>query len=392
MAFDWNQQAHPGGVARTAAVLLSAASTSGIESVGSGPSTADRLARLDEALATATPAAVDADRQDMVDAVREGARSGLTKIEGGEPPEAFTLAEHAGIESVVLTNGERPSLFVRDGFVDIAAPDVGQWDISLMTFQAAIRKVIASVGRIDVPVEPWYAGTCFVLAPGLVVTNRHVLEAIASQQGPAAWTLKWPGQTTVNFNGEDGADPALGSAFKVVNVAFAGPDPINGTINFAHLDLAVLRLDPESDKAHEFPAPVTFATDAAQPKQKGRLYVLGFPGQPHLWLFDGIPRVGTETMQVVSGLFNSKFGVKRLAPGRVLLGPGQVADDAKGWICTHDASTLLGNSGSCVVDLDQDGSRIVALHFAGANRAQNWAHAASHLHDVLTGLSATFVA
>src|SRR5213079_2944160 len=113
-----------------------------------------------------------------------------------EPPERFTLGEHIGLEAVILTNGERPSLFVRNGFVDLNAPDVGDWDRDLTHFQNEIRTVIASVGRIDVPVKPRFAGTCFVIAEGLVVTNRHVLEEIATQNTAGAWTLNWPNATT----------------------------------------------------------------------------------------------------------------------------------------------------------------------------------------------------
>jgi V8-like Glu-specific endopeptidase len=91
-------------------------------------------------------------------------------------------------------------------------------------------------------------------------------------------------------------------------------------------------------------------------------------------------------------VFNDKFGVKRLAPGSVKTGPGEITDDTKKWICTHDASTLGGNSGSCVADLSGDGFRVMALHFAGANRVQNWAHVAARLHDQLAPFSATFVA
>jgi V8-like Glu-specific endopeptidase len=60
-------------------------------------------------------------------------------------------------------------------------------------------------------------------------------------------------------------------------------------------------------------------------------------------------------------------------------------------VFSHDASTLGGNSGSCVVDLSQDGLRVLGLHFGGAARAQNWAHAASRLSEQLGACSAQFV-
>lgn len=399
MQIDWQRKADPQSVAFSTSLLRKARGgpnrgglESTFEAIG-GSSDArehEQIDRLRDALAAAESAAADGDQSAIKQNVLDGARTALAKLNQGEPPENFTLGEHIGLESVILTNGSRPSLFVRNGFVDLQAPDVGDWDLGLSRFQNEIRKVITSVGRIDIPVRPWFAGSCFVIAEGLVMTNRHVLEAIGSQDAAGTWIMKWPDATTIDFVGEDDAQTA--TKFKIVGIAFAGPDAINNTINFAHLDMAILRVDAASDAANPFPKAVTFETDVVQPKVDRDLYVVGFPGQPQVWLFDGQPPTGTETAQVISTLFNNKFGVKRLAPGSIKSGPGDVANDGKKWICTHDASTLGGNSGSCVVDLGQDGFRIVGLHFAGANREQNWAHVAARLHDYLANFSATFIA
>ena len=57
-----------------------------------------------------------------------------------------------------------------------------------------------------------------------------------------------------------------------------------------------------------------------------------------------------------------------------MAGSGEVPDDPRGWILTHDASTLGGNSGSALVDYDADGRALLGLHFAGRQERQNWAH------------------
>jgi len=404
MKIDWHGKATATGVNAAASLLRSSGGgkpSGGLEGMLEMPVTAEtagaggvkagesqRLERLGEALAEAKPAVPEGEQADLKEKVLAGASSGLAKVYQGEPSAQFTLGEHIGLEAVILTNGERPSLFVRDGFVDLKAPDIGNWDEDLGRAKNGIRKVTASVGRIDVPVKPWFAGTCFVIAQGLVLTNRHVLEEIAIQAADGAWKLNWPDATTANFAGEDGVNVA--TKFKVTGVAFAGPDAINRTIDFAHLDMAILQVDPASNQGIAFPEPVTFETDISQPKARRDLYVVGFPGEPRAWLFGGKPPVGHETAQVISTLFNNKFGVKRLAPGIVKAGPGEVAGDGKNWICTHDASTLGGNSGSCIADLSGDGFRIVALHFAGANRDQNWAHAAARLHEQLAKFPAKF--
>ncbi|MFI1656241.1 hypothetical protein ACH4ZU_15220 [Streptomyces sp. NPDC020472] len=67
--------------------------------------------------------------------------------------------------------------------------------------------------------------------------------------------------------------------------------------------------------------------------------------------------------------------MKRLTPGVLTEGPGEVADDARHWIISHDASTLGGGSGSLVVDLEAEGEKVLGLHFAGVPDRLNWAHA-----------------
>jgi hypothetical protein len=401
MPSDWKRKASGDAVGQSAALLLRPRRPGGLESTlgpvagpleAAGGTVADereRMDRLKDALAAARPAVPAGEQDALKTEILDAARSGLAKLYQGEGTESFTLGEHIGLESVILTDGTRPSLFIRDGFVDLGALDIGTWDQPLGNFRNVISEVISTVGKISVPVAPFFAGTCFVISEGYVVTNRHVLEAIATQDGAGVWTLRWPDKTTVDFIGEDGR--AEITKFKVLDVAFAGPDKIAGTIDFSHLDMGVLRVDPASDAANTFPTSVSFAGDTAQPISGRDLYVVGFPGQPKTWSFGGTPPVGFETTQIVSTVFNDRFGVKRLAPGNVKRGAGQVANDGKSWICTHDASTLGGNSGSCVVDLSSDGFRIVGLHFAGTNREQNWAHVAGRLQDGLSNFSARFV-
>ena len=139
-----------------------------------------------DALAVANQATSGEERASISEKVLDGARTGVAKLNQGESAESFALGEHLGLESVILTDGTRPSLFVRNGFVDLHASDVGDWRMGLSRFQNEIQKVISAVGCIDIPVRPWFAGTCFVVAEGLVLTNRHSLEMIATQDASGA--------------------------------------------------------------------------------------------------------------------------------------------------------------------------------------------------------------
>ena len=391
MNMDWDRNANPAGLDQTASVLMGGRG-SGLETpfaeARPDVSESNQLNRLGDALDAVQPQLPGADPDEVKRKVLEGARSGLAKLNQGEPPERFTFGEHIGLEAVILTGGERPSLIVKGGFVDLGAPDLGDWHGKLRRFEPQIRKLIASVGRIDIPVTPNFAGTCFLIADGLAVTNRHVAELIGTQDAAGGWTLRWPDQTAVTFGGEEGGGP--GPTCKVAGIAYAGPDAINRNIDFTHLDMAVLQLADR--RASPLPDPVTFEVDTKQPTSERDIYLVGFPAEPFQWLFGGKPPAGFETTEVISGVFNSKFGIKRLAPGKVIFGPGGLPNDPKGWICAHDASTLGGNSGSCIADLGQDGFRVMGLHFGGVARGQNWGHAVAKLHGQLAAFPARFVA
>ena len=93
------------------------------------------------------------------------------------------------------------------------------------------------------------------------------------------------------------------------------------------------------------------------------VYLVGYPGNEQ-----------STTPDLFATIFAGVKSFKRLAPGRIMAAPGEVPDDPRGWILTHDASTLGGNSGSALIDFDADGQTVLGLHFAGYHERQNWAH------------------
>jgi glutamyl endopeptidase len=139
-------------------------------------------------------------------------------------------------------------------------------------------------------------------------------------------------------------------------------------LNFDGLDLAVLELEPVPGQSFPPPIPVARGDD---PLTRGGLasmrrgvYLVGYPGSEH-----------STTPDLFATLFAGVKSFKRLAPGQIMDAPGQVPHDPRGWVLTHDASTLGGNSGSALVDFDGDGRTVLGLHFAGHHAARNWAHA-----------------
>lgn len=214
----------------------------------------------------------------------------------------------------------------------------------------------------------------------MLITNRHVLEGIADAVG-RKWVLRRPNDTSIDFIGEAGNGGK--TSFKVKGVRYAGPDAIKDKINLKNLDLAVLIVDPDSDTG--FPDAIRFSPSRDIVHSDRNVCVIGFPARPKPF-----PARGTETQEVVNGIFDDKLGVKKLAPGEIDLGLGEHREDVRKWIFTHDASTLRGNSGSCIIDLTSNGTPAIGIHFGGLPRDENYAHAAAALQQQLVAQNATF--
>jgi len=94
-----------------------------------------------------------------------------------------------------------------------------------------------------------------------------------------------------------------------------------------------------------------------------RVYAVGYPIEDsrNLW---GQKITPVPVFRRVFGIDEESLGTKRFSPGTIL-----------GWentnVFTHDASTLPGSSGSCIVDFEN--RRVVGLHFGGGYAKRNFA-------------------
>jgi S1-C subfamily serine protease len=116
------------------------------------------------------------------------------------------------------------------------------------------------------------------------------------------------------------------------------------------VDMALLRVAKKGGAAR--PSPLAL-DDKPAVASGGKVYVVGYPA------WDG-HRNEPEPM---SRIFRDVYNVKRLQPGEV----GRVVAAQK--LFEHDCSTLGGNSGSCVVDLDT--KKVIGLHFSGRFQQAN---------------------
>ena len=283
----------------------------------------------------------------------------------------------AGLEAIIVPDGTRPSLFVQDGDVDPAVDDAGTWKMPIAGMRLAIGDVARSVGRINTGQGTKdYQGTGWVVAEGLILTNRHVLEALVGGPDPdkhGNWNL--PKHVTIDFAAE--FQRKSRREFKITGVAFASPDRINKILRISNLDVALLNV--ETHNGHEdLPPPLRLSRKLDAVAASRDVYVIGYPAKPN-----------DETGEVLEKVFRDEYYVKRFAPGFVGQDPDTVQDQGHHRVFTHDASTLGGNSGSCVVEFRVQGKSVVGLHFGGFKRQENYAHSIARIEDVLAAHGAT---
>ncbi|MER8096036.1 trypsin-like serine peptidase [Streptomyces goshikiensis] len=261
--------------------------------------------------------------------------------------------DESGLEAIVRQFGRPVYLVRRNTFATAAdAPDNDAESLVVAARVAAARRllegVIPSVGRVDLRNHDLeWVGTAWVVAEGLAVTNRHVAQNFATRgRGRFRFRANPLAQVHAYIDWLHEHGRTQESRFKVTEVVWIEPDS-------SPCDAALLRLAPTSESGESLPPPIELA------KGKEGLTVgrwVGVIGYPYIGQHDD-----PEDRRRI---FNNIFECKRLAPGQV------ISFDGNQWI-HHDATTLGGNSGSVVVDLDT--GRALGLHFQGLAGKRNYA-------------------
>ncbi|MFL5250070.1 MAG: trypsin-like serine peptidase [Myxococcales bacterium] len=317
-------------------------------------------------------AALSAERKRLLEV---GTRA-LETLRTEGPAAVLTAEAQLGIEAIVSI--ARPALMLRDGtFGDPPPP----WDNILGPHRRNIRAAAMAVGRIGVrglPQVP-YAGTGFLVGEDTVMTNCHVAMLFSQSRADGAWSFQSGLEVNLDLlEDPDGtrADAASPSRMRVDGVVGIHPA----------LDLALLRVTPP-DAGNGMAKPLTVMSQDPGPLDGRNLYVLGYPAPDY-----------RNDRAVQRSIFGDRYFVKRLQPGAAMAPPadaiiptgpcanGTEPDD----VMFHDASTLGGNSGSCVVDLDTN--EVIGLHFAGMYMQYNEAVALWRLVDdpLLTAAGVNF--
>lgn len=256
-------------------------------------------------------------------------------------------------EAIVLIAG-RPVLLVRDGLFEPAA--LPELERRLGPHRKSLAAPIGAVGRIELSDHDTYewCGTGWRIEDDLIVTNRHVANVFAQRQGKQfLFRLNRSGKPVrpridfrEEYRGLESEETGMARVLWIAEDTAEAPD------------IAVLQLVKDPG----LPPPLKLLERPLHPQQF--IAVVGYPA-----------RDSRNDAGAMREIFGDIYDVKRFAPGEVVSIPrGE-------WYFTHDSSTLGGNSGSAVIDIE---SRAVAgLHFGGQFRKTNYAVKASVIRQLL---------
>jgi endonuclease G len=276
---------------------------------------------------------------------------------GGEPTTRAII--FTAQEAIIRTDFTRPALIVRNNTFEM--PQAGVWRSQLIPHKMKLERAIRSTGRVELtnhPSYPW-AGTAWMVTERVAVTNRHVAMIFARRKGASFPMIKAPNGAQITARVDFREEHKVGESaeFPIERVLFIEEDADSRP------DLALV----EFKKGTVLPEPIALLTKAPEAGQV--VAVIGYPAND--------PR---NPASAVSGVFGDVFDVKRLAPGKVI-------SNVAGFVFTHDCSTLGGNSGSVVIDVET--GRALGLHFGGRFKEANYAVEAREIEKRLKALKVT---
>ena len=250
------------------------------------------------------------------------------------------------LRNIVLRVG-RPVLAVVDGSAQLEFRDSQSevWRSRLQASSAKLQRAAGAVGRINVSGRPDvpYVGTGWLVEKDAIATNRHVAREFGQRRRDGFTFKKEHGSAStgvsVDFLEEAGRTEEF--SFPIVEILHIEDD--DGP------DFALLRVGESRGQALAQPIPLSMSP----PQAKQQVAVMGYPARDSR----------APDAQLVQDIFGDVFDKKRLAPGQVT--------EAKADVLLHDCSTLGGNSGSVVLDLET--GHAVGLHFAGRFLQANYA-------------------
>lgn len=274
------------------------------------------------------PQIEEVDRERWINA---GVRA-VTKLNDEGEGADLTGEELIGLEAIVHIEA-RPAILIQDGHF---FPPPADWQF-LEGERDQIELTFKSVGRIELSGHTGYdwVGTGFLVAENVIMTNRHVAEIFSKRGCFGRWEFEPEMTASIDYVEE------LGS---LASAEFALTSIIGIHSTF---DMALFTAEPISSTGVSLPQPLEVLSRPPSVLAGQTVYCVGYPA------WDG----RRNDPEVMRKIFSNIFNVKRFQPGKVISFSGAKK------ILMHDCSTLGGNSGSCVVDLETN--QVIGLHFGG---------------------------
>lgn len=294
-------------------------------------------------------------RQEVIDAAA-GAISLTAELPPSSEPGAADFTERLSLETIVRPHA-RPVLTIRNNqaTTEFLGPDSQIWAGRILAAKSILDRVIPAIGRVEVTNHPDFnwVGTGWLVGDDIIVTNRHVAREFG-RRGAAGFSFRagingGPMTSHIDFLEEDKRLTSL--EYSVNSVLWIAPS--------SEPDVAFLRVIRPAT-ARPLPPAIKLAESVTEDEF---VATIGYPARDS--------RVPDQDL--VLRIFGDVYEKKRLAPGQVIRID---ADELQ-----HDCSTLGGNSGSPVMNLQT--GEAVGLHFSGLFMQANFAVAAPKVKDLL---------
>jgi endonuclease G len=261
-----------------------------------------------------------------------------------------------GLETIVLRVG-RPVLEISNNQTVLEFRDAESlvWRNRLLAVKEKLAHAATAVGRIELQNNSDFewVGTGWLVDSDILVSNRHVANEFSEANGKK-FIFKQ------GFNGKS----------QKASIDFLEEVKSTEELNFTISEILYVEDQPGPDIAffrvagkHNNLLPVSIKLSEDVTHDGQRVATIGYPAED-----DRIPE-----KELMAEIFGNVYEKKRLAPG-LITGVSNVE-------IKHDCSTLGGNSGSVVLDLET--GEAVGLHYAGRFLEANFAVSARVINDRL---------